>query len=78
VVVDERLRSTDENVFAAGDVAQLEVDGERKPIGYGWMRARAQGQLAAENMCGGRARAEVGDEKEAQALYGMSLIARWE
>jgi NAD(P)H-nitrite reductase large subunit len=77
VVVDGYLRSSDERVYAAGDVAQLEVDGTRRPIGYGWMRARAQGEAAARNMCGERAPVSIGDESEAQALYGASLVARW-
>lgn len=77
VVVDRRLQSTDENVFAAGDVAQLEDGGKRRPIGYGWLRATQQGEAAGRNMAGGEATVEVGDESEAQSLYGVSLLARW-
>jgi len=78
VVVDERLRSTDESVWAAGDVAQIQQGGKRRRIGYGWMRAMSQGQAAGLNMCGRETRVEVGDEEQAQSLYGMSLLARWE
>jgi 3-phenylpropionate/trans-cinnamate dioxygenase ferredoxin reductase subunit len=77
VVVDSRLQSTDENVYAAGDVAQLEIDGRRRPLGYGWLRATQHGEAAGRNMGGEKAEVEVGDETEAQALYGASLLARW-
>jgi len=77
VLTDRHLRTTDEAVFAAGDVAQIQVDGERRALGYGWMRASAQGEAAARNMCGEQVATAVGDEFQAQALYGMSLTARW-
>jgi NAD(P)H-nitrite reductase large subunit len=77
VVVDAHLRSTDENVYAAGDVAQLETEGKRNPLGYGWLRAMRQGEAAGRNMAGERVAVEAGDETEAQALYGLSLLARW-
>jgi nitrite reductase (NADH) large subunit len=78
VVVNERLQSSDVDVFAAGDVAQIEHDGRRRPIGYGWLRAIEQGEAAGRNMAGEEAVVGVGDESEAQALYGMSLLARWD
>ncbi len=77
VVVDAHLRSTDEHVFAAGDVAQIEHDGIRRPLGYGWLRAMEQGEAAGRNMVGEEVMVEVGGETEAQALYGTSLLARW-
>lgn len=77
VVVDGQLRSSDENVYAAGDVAQMEVGGKRRPLGYGWLRAMRQGETAGRNMAGERVTIEAGDEAEAHALYGLSLLARW-
>jgi NAD(P)H-nitrite reductase large subunit len=77
VVVNERLQSTDESIFAAGDVAQLEIEGKRWPMGYGWARAATQGELAGRNMAGRDERAKAGEESEAQALYGASLLSRW-
>jgi len=77
VIVDRRLQSTDERVFAAGDVAQIEHEGKRWPIGYGWLRAMEQGDVAGRNMAGEDAVAGTGDEANAQALYGVSLLARW-
>lgn len=77
VLADEQLRTTDEEVFAAGDVAQIQPKGSRRALGYGWMRASAQGEVAGRNMCGERATVTVGDEFQAQSLYGLSLAARW-
>jgi NAD(P)H-nitrite reductase large subunit len=77
VVVDPHLRSTDARIFAAGDVAQLEVEGVRRPLGYGWLRARAHGEVAGRTMAGEEAAVATGDEMEAQTLYGQSLLARW-
>ena len=77
VVVNAQLQTTDENVYAAGDVAQLEINGRRHPIGYGWQRASAQGEAAGRSMCGEPVTVATGDEAEAQALYGMGLLARW-
>jgi len=78
VIVNSRLQTTDPDVYAAGDCAQLEEDGTRHPIGYGWLRAMEQGEAAGRNMAGGDAQVQSGDESEAQALYGTSLLARWQ
>lgn len=78
VIVDSRLQTTDPNVYAAGDCAQLEQEGVRYPLGYGWLRAMEQGEAAGRNMAGGEAHVRAGDESEAQALYGASLLARWQ
>jgi len=77
IVVDAHLKSTDDRIYAAGDVAQIEQDGKRRPIGYGWLRALAQGEVAARNMCGQSVTVAIGDESEAHTLYGMGLLARW-
>jgi len=78
ILVDERLRSADERIFAAGDVAQVQEEVRRRALGYGWMRAGAQGEVAARNMCGGNTSVSVGDEYQAESLYGISLAARWQ
>ncbi|HEX6022363.1 MAG TPA: FAD-dependent oxidoreductase [Solirubrobacter sp.] len=48
VVVDDRMRTNDPAVFAAGDVA--EFDGQVSGL---WPTAVAQGEVAAENVAGG-------------------------
>jgi NAD(P)H-nitrite reductase large subunit len=78
VVVNSHLQSTDGNVYAAGDCAQLECEGHRRPIGYGWMRAMEQGEVAGRNMAGEETEVDLEAESEAQALYGASLLARWQ
>lgn len=50
VVVDRELKTNIENVWAAGDVA--EIDGRTMGI---WPASRAMGKVAAENMTGGKA-----------------------
>jgi nitrite reductase (NADH) large subunit len=50
IVVDERMRTSLPDVFAAGDVAEF------KGIPYGiWIAAMEQGQIAGTNMAGGDA-----------------------
>lgn len=73
VVTNAHLQSTDPNVYAAGDVAQI----EGLPLGYGWLRASRQGGIAGRNLAGDTVPVQVGDEAEAQALYGMTLLDRW-
>jgi NAD(P)H-nitrite reductase large subunit len=78
ILVDEHLRSTDEHIFAAGDVAQIQQQRDRRALGYGSERASLQGDVAARNMCGDSKQAAVGDEYSAESLYGLDLIERWQ
>jgi NADPH-dependent 2,4-dienoyl-CoA reductase/sulfur reductase-like enzyme/predicted acylesterase/phospholipase RssA len=57
IVVDELLRTSDPNVFAAGDVVDFydPVFGQRRHIEH-WDNAIKQGRLAAKNMLGRRLR----------------------
>ncbi len=78
VVTDEHLRTTDEMIWAAGDVAEIQASGtEQRAHGYGWIRASAHGQAAGHNMCGEHVAVEIGENLVAQSLYGLSLAARW-
>ena len=53
VLVDDRLRSSDPNIWAAGDVARYPVgDGEMARVEH-WVLAQRQGQAAARNILGG-------------------------
>jgi len=53
IVVDERLRTSDPNIFAAGDIANFpsRLLGKNMRIEH-WDNARAQGKRAGENMAG--------------------------
>ena len=77
VMVDAHLRTADERIFAAGDVAQIQLQSHHRALGYGWVRAGSQGEAAARNMCGERVTVAPGDEYVAESLYGTSLAARW-
>jgi NADPH-dependent 2,4-dienoyl-CoA reductase/sulfur reductase-like enzyme len=77
VLVDDFLRTSVPNVYAAGDCAEF----ADKPkgvgrINFGWRSAIRQGQLAGENMVGGNKR--FGGEQEIYfwALFGFSLLDR--
>lgn len=53
LLVNPTLRTTDENIYAAGDVCQIWSDSERRyRFYYGWKNVRAMGDLAARNITG--------------------------
>ena len=53
LLVNKALRTTDETIYAAGDVCQIWSDEERRyRFYYGWKNVRAMGELAARNMTG--------------------------
>jgi NAD(P)H-nitrite reductase large subunit len=53
LLVDKALRTTDDGIYAAGDVCQIWSDEERRyRFYYGWKNVRAMGELAARNMTG--------------------------
>lgn len=53
IIVDKYLRTNIPNIFAAGDVAQIEDPLYKEPILHPtWGNAKKQGKIAAENMAG--------------------------
>lgn len=53
LLVDPQLRTTDQNIWAAGDVCQIWSDEEKAyRFFYGWSNVRAMGEVAARNMTG--------------------------
>lgn len=53
LLVNPELRTTNEAIYAAGDVCQIWDDGaHRYRFYYGWKNVRAMGELAARNMTG--------------------------
>ena len=51
IVVDDRLRTSQPDIYAAGDVARFPIDGEHARIEH-WVHAQRQGQAAAANILG--------------------------
>lgn len=77
VLVDDFLRTSAPNVYAAGDCA--EFADKPKGIGrinFGWRSAIRQGQLAGENMAGGNRRFGGEQENYFWALFGSPLLDR--
>ena len=77
VLVDDFLRTSVPNVYAAGDCAEF----ADKPkgvgrINFGWRSAIRQGQMAGENMAGGKKRFGGNEEDYFWALFGFSLLDR--
>jgi NAD(P)H-nitrite reductase large subunit len=53
LLVSPDLRTTSQNIYAAGDVCQIWTDRERRYCFYhGWKNVRAMGELAARNITG--------------------------
>lgn len=77
VLVNDFLRTSAPNVYAAGDCAEF----ADKPkgvgrINFGWRSAIKQGQLVGENMAGGNRRFGSEQENYFWALFGFSLLDR--
>jgi NADPH-dependent 2,4-dienoyl-CoA reductase/sulfur reductase-like enzyme len=53
VVVDDRLRTSDRYIWAAGDIARYPVGGGETARVEHWVLAQRQGQAVARNMLGG-------------------------
>jgi NAD(P)H-nitrite reductase large subunit len=54
LLVNPELRSTDPNIWAAGDVCQIwSAEDNAYRFYYGWKNVKAMGDLAARNMTGG-------------------------
>lgn len=77
ILVDEFLRTSVPDVYAAGDCAEFvdKPNGVRR-INFGWRSAIRQGQLAGENMAGGKKRFGGKQEDYFWALFGFSLLDR--
>ncbi|MGZ3425752.1 MAG: FAD-dependent oxidoreductase, partial [Polyangia bacterium] len=59
IVVDAELRTSDEHIFAAGDLARYPSAQSGQPIRVEhWVVAQRQGQTAARNMLGAREKFE--------------------
>jgi NADPH-dependent 2,4-dienoyl-CoA reductase/sulfur reductase-like enzyme len=77
ILVDEYLQTSVPDIYAAGDCAEFKdkSSGESR-INFGWRSAIRQGQLAGENMAGGKKRFGGKQEDYFWALFGSSLEDR--
>lgn len=76
VIVDDRLQTSDPNIFAAGDVTQGQdlVLGEKRPIPI-WPSASRQGRAAGRNMAGGDERHEGGFAMNSVQINDVPFIS---
>ena len=77
IIVDDYLRTSVPNVYAAGDCAEL-FDKETRSarINFGWRSAIKQGRLAGENMAGSGKRYVREESDYFWALFGPALLDR--
>jgi NADPH-dependent 2,4-dienoyl-CoA reductase/sulfur reductase-like enzyme len=73
ILVDEYLQTSLPDIYAAGDCAEFKdkKSGESR-INFGWRSAIKQGQLAGENMAGGKKRFGGNPEDYFWALFSSS------
>ena len=76
ILVDERMRTNHENVYAAGDVAEArnEINGEWEVIGT-WFNACAQGEIAGFNMAGRTARRQGQFRENVTTILGVVVAS---
>lgn len=79
VVVDLELRTNFENVFAAGDVAQVfDDEGNWHRTNFGWASAGHQGAVAGHNMVRGAGKLVSAEEPFFAEVIGTKILDRWE
>lgn len=77
ILVDDYLRTSAPDVYAAGDCAELfDRESGKKRINFGWRSAIKQGQLAGENMAGRDKRYIRKSEDYFWLIFGPSLQDR--
>ena len=74
IPVDQSMRTNVPDVFAAGDVAEVDdpLIGAKRALGL-WEPARLQGRVAGSNMGGGQAAYRVGVMYNATRLYDLDF-----
>jgi len=78
VVVDLELRTNFDNVFAAGDVAQVfDDDGNWHRSNFGWDSAARQGRVAGYNLVHGSGKSVSAEEPFFGDYRGLKLLERW-
>jgi nitrite reductase (NADH) large subunit len=77
ILVDQHLRTSVEDIYAAGDCVEIYHPGVRDYwVNFGWPNAKNQGEIAGKNMAGQDETYEI-SEVLVFSLMGKSLKARW-
>ncbi len=77
ILVDQRLRTSVEDIYAAGDCVEIYHPGIKDYwINFGWPNATQQGEVAGKNMLGMSVEYEI-KETIPFNLFGKPLKARW-
>ena len=76
IVVDDHMKTNDDNIYAAGDVARTtdRLSGDKKNIAI-WPLAVRQGSIAGINMAGGNAIYEGGFFMNSVEILGVPVIS---
>lgn len=77
IIVDEKMQSSLENVYAAGDVVQMtDLVSKQKMVSALWTNAVEMGKAAGENMAGGKVRYAGGLKVlNATEIEGLPIIS---
>ena len=76
-MVDTHLKTSIEDIYAAGDCVEIYNPVIKNYwINFGWINAKKQGEIAAENMLGNNIEYEIKDNIVFN-LMGKPLKARW-
>jgi len=77
VLVNSKMRTNFDNIYAAGDVAQLPVDpdSEIPEINVRWLKAWKQGQVAGSNMAGKEAEYDDVASISATQICGIDIVS---
>lgn len=77
ILVNDKMRTNVDNVYAAGDVAQLQdtMHNEIPEINVRWLKAWKQGQVAGSNMTGNEAEYDDIANISATQICGIDLIS---
>ncbi|GAX61842.1 hypothetical protein SCALIN_C28_0044 [Candidatus Scalindua japonica] len=77
VLVNNKMLTNYDNIYAAGDVAQLPIDpdSEIPEINVRWLKAWQQGQVAGSNMAGNNAEYDEVASISATQICGIDIVS---
>lgn len=76
IIVDEYMRTSMENIYAAGDVAEtIDIVTKERRINAIWPNAVKQGRVAARNILGIKSKYEGSHRMNVIDIFGMPIIS---